>query len=317
MNALSKDLRQRILNYALNHSVRQTARAFHVSPNTVQQIKKLFYETGGIEPRPSKPVHAHAVSPEGELYLKALLLEEVDLTLERLCELYWQAYGVRVGVATMHLTLRRMGLSYKKKTFHDPKKNEEGAEGIKVSYACQLEGVAPEDCIYLDEMGSSLNLSLDYGRSHKGERAHDEKPTAPGETISTAAVLTEHGIEAECLYFGTLTAKRFITYLEVYVLALLVGGKVLIMDNHPVHCAKAVKRFLEEHKVPYIFLPPYSPELNPIEEAFSKIKHYIRKCKPRTEETLFDAISKAIATITEDDVIGYINHAEQYLQVTA
>ena len=60
----------------------------------------------------------------------------------------------------------------------------------------------------------------------------------------------------------------------------------------------------------------YSPELNPIEEAFSKIKHHIRKCKPRTEETLFDAISKAIATITEDDVIGYVNHAEEYLQVT-
>ena len=209
-----------------------------------------------------------------------------------------------------------MGLSYKKKTFHDPKKNQEGAEGIKVSYACQLEGVAPGDRIYLDETGSSLNMSLDYGRSHRGERVQDEKPTAPGETVSTAAVLTEHGIEAECLYFGTLTAKRFITYLEVYVLALLVGGKFLIMDNHPVHCAKAVKRFLEEHKVPYVFLPPYSPELNPIEEAFSKIKHYIRKCKPRTEETLFAAISKAIATITEDDVIGYINHAEEYLQVT-
>jgi len=316
MSALSKDLRQKILNYAMSHSVRKTARRFQVSPNTVHLLKKLFYETGGIEPRPSNAVHAHAVSPEGELYLKTLILEEVDLTLERLCELYWQAYGVRVGVSTMHFKLKHMGLSYKKKTFHDPKKNEEGAEGIKVSYACQLEGVAPEDRIYLDETGSSLNLSLDYGRSPKGERVNDEKPTAPGETISTAAVLTEHGIEAECLYFGTLTAKRFITYLEVYVLALLVGGKVLIMDNHPVHCAKAVKRFLEEHKVPYVFLPPYSPELNPIEEAFSKIKHYIRKCKPRTEETLFNAISKAIATITEDDVIGYINHAEEYLQVT-
>ena len=247
--------------------------------------------------------------------MKTLILEEVDLTLERLCELYGQAYGVRVGVATMHLTLKRMGLSYKKKTFHDPKKNEEGAEGIKVSYACQLEGVAPEDCIYLDEMGSSLNLnlSLDYGRSPKGERVNDEKPTSPGETVSTAAVLTEHGIEAECLYFGTLTAKRFITYLEVYVLALLVGGKVLIMDNHPVHCAKAVKRFLEDHKVPYVFLPPYSPELNPIEEAFSKIKHYIRKCKPRTAKVLFDTIKSAIATVTEDDVIGYVNHAAEYL----
>ena len=78
-------------------------------------------------------------------------------------------------------------------------------------------------------MGSSLNLSLDYGRSPKGERAHDEKPTAPGETISTAAVLTGHGVEAECLYFGTLTAKRFIAYLDVYVLALVVGGKLSLL----------------------------------------------------------------------------------------
>ena len=313
MSALSKDLRQKILNYAMSHSVRKTARRFQVSPNTVHLLKKLFYETGGIEPRPSNAVHAHAVSPEGELYLKTLILEEVDLTLERLCELYWQAYGVRVGVSTMHFKLKHMGLSYKKKTFHDPKKNEEGAEGIKVSYACQLEGVAPEDRIYLDETGSSLNLSLDYGRSPKGERVNDEKPTAPGETISTAAVLTEHGIEAECLYFGTLTAKRFIAYLDVYVLALLVGGKLLIMDNHPVHCAKAVKRFLEDHNVSFAFLPPYSPELNPIEEAFSKIKHYIRKCKPRTAKALFDTIKSAIATVTEDDVIGYVNHAAEYL----
>ena len=171
----------------------------------------------------------------------------------------------------------------------------------------------PEDRIYLDETGSSLNLSLDYGRSPKGERVNDEKPTAPGQTISTAAVLTEHGIEAECLYFGTLTAERFIAYLDVYVLALLVGGKLLIMDNHPVHCAKAVKRFLEDHKVSFAFLPPYSPELNPIEEAFSKIKHYIRKCKPRTAKALFDTIKSAIATVTEDDVIGYVNHAEEYL----
>jgi transposase len=313
MNALSKDLRQRIFNYALNHSVRKTARAFRVSPNTVHLLKKLWYETGGLEPRPCEAVHAHAVSPEGELFLQALVVEAVDVTLERLCERYEQAYGVRVGVATMHLTLKRMGLTYKKKTFHDPKRDGEGASGIKDSYICQLEGVAPENRVYLDETGSTLNMNLGYGRSPKGERVHDDKPTAPGETVSTAAVLTGHGIEAAAQYRGTLTAKRFISYLEVYVLCLMAGGKVLIMDSHPVHCAKAVQRFLDGRNVPFVFLPPYSPELNPIEEAFSKIKHYIRKCKPRTAETLFDAIRSAIATVTEDDVIGYVNHAEEYL----
>ena len=116
MSALSKDLRQRILNYALVNPVRETARIFQVSPNTVHLLKALWYETGGIEPRPGHAVHAHAVSPEGELFLQTLLLEDVDLTLEELCAFYAQAYGVRVGVATMHLTLKRMGLSDKKKT---------------------------------------------------------------------------------------------------------------------------------------------------------------------------------------------------------
>jgi len=313
MNALSKDLRQRILNHALIHSVRQTARAFRVSPNTVHRLKKLYYETGGIEPRASKAVHAHAVSPEGELYLQTLVQEDVDSTLEQFCERYQQAYGVRVGVTTMHNTLKRLGYTYKKKTFHDPKRDGEGAVGIRASYACQLDGVRPEDRVYLDETGSCLNLNLAYGRSRKGERAHDENPTAPGETISTAAVLTEHGVEAADLYSGTLTAKRFTAYLEGFVLALMFGGRVLIMDNHPVHYAKIVLRFLVEHKVPFVYLPPYSPELNPIEEAFSKIKHHIRKCKPRTAETLCDTIRAAIATVTEDDVIGYVNHAALFI----
>ena len=85
------------------------------------------------------------------------------MTLERLCELYGQTYGVRVGVATMHLTLRRMGLTYKKKTFHDPKRDEEGASHIKNSHICQLEGVTPENRVYLDETGSTLNMTLGYG----------------------------------------------------------------------------------------------------------------------------------------------------------
>ncbi len=115
MNALSNDLRQRILNYAFNHSVRQTADVFQVSPNTVHCLKKLYYETGGVAPRPCRAVHEHAVSPEGEMYLKILLLEDVDLTLAQLCDRYEETYGVRVGVSTLHLTLKRLGLTLKKK----------------------------------------------------------------------------------------------------------------------------------------------------------------------------------------------------------
>jgi transposase len=124
--------------------------------------------------------------------------------------------------------------------------------------------------VYLDEMGATLNMNLAYGRSRQGERAYDENPTAPGETINTIAVLTEHGVEAVEMHRESLTAPRFIFYLSMYLIPLLMGGKVLIMDNHPVHHAKRVVEFLEDQNIQYIYLPAYSPELNPIEEAFSK-----------------------------------------------
>jgi transposase len=152
-----------------------------------------------------------------------------------------------------------------------------------------------------------------YGRSPQGERVYDASPVAPGETPHTVAVMTERGVEGEGLYSGTLTAERFIAYLEIHVLALVTGNRVLILDNHPVHCARAAQEFLAAHQVPYLYLPRYSPELNPIEEAFSKIKHCVKKHKPRTQEALFNAIKSAIKTVTEDDVIGYVNHAAEYL----
>jgi len=166
-------------------------------------------------------------------------------------------------------------------------------------------------------MGSTLNLNLAYGRSKQGEEVYDENPTAPGETVSTVAVLTDQGIQGVDMYLGSMTAKRFVLYLEIYIIDLIVGGKVLIMDNHPVHTSIMVREFLESHNIPYIYLPTYSPELNPIEEAFSKIKHYIRKRKPRLVRDLIYTIKDAVQTVTQDDVIGYVNHAEEFLYVTA
>ena len=171
----------------------------------------------------------------------------------------------------------------------------------------------PEDRVYLDEMGCASNLALDHGRSRQGERLYDANPTAPGVTVNTAAALTGTGVEAVWTYTGSLTAELFVCYLQVHILKLLAGGRVLIMDNHPAHCAKIVAEFLEEHKVAYVYLPRYSPELNPIEEALSKIKHMVRKFKPRFPDELVGAIRAAIKTVTQDDVINYINHAEEFI----
>ena len=203
------------------------------------------------------------------------MFEHKDLTLEQLCEHYQLVYGVRVGVTTMHNALKRIGIT-RKKTFYHPDKYSDENIDKKDRYVIELEKTKPEDRVYLDEMGCCLNMNLGYGRSPSGQRVYDENPTFPGERMSTVSLLTEKGIAARFSYTGTMDAELFVLYLEVYVIKVLAGGKTLIMDNLPVHHAKIVTRFLEEHKVRFLFLPPYSPELNPIEEAFSKIKHFVR-----------------------------------------
>jgi transposase len=91
-------------------------------------------------------------------------------------------------------------------------------------------------------------------------------------------------------YVGSMTAQRFVNYIYLYVLPILTTGQVLIMDRHPVHYAQLTQDYLEGNGVTFIYLPAYSPELNPIEEAFSKIKALIKKQKPRTLEALLESI---------------------------
>ncbi len=85
------------------------------------------------------------------------------------------------------------------------------------------------------------------------------------------------------------------------------------MDNHPVHHAKIVQNFLKENNINFLFLPPYSPNLNPIEEAFSKVKSILRNEKARTEQELVSAITRACKMITPENAFGYFKHAYEYL----
>lgn len=312
MKPYSHDLRIRIYNYSLTHSIRKTAEIFSVSPSTVNLLKQLYLETGALEPRECPSEYPHLITPEGEKYLQLLLSEEVDLTLEGLRNRYEEAFGVRVSIGTMYNLLEKLNITRKKKTFSDPKKNTLEVETKKESYDKQLAEIESEKRFYLDETGSCMNMTLLYGRSPQGQRVYDKKPTSPGTRINTIAILSEEGIKAQYSYTDSLTARLFIIYLNTFVLPILTNGQTLILDNHPVHRAKSVQNYLKQNKIKFLYLPPYSPELNPIEEAFSKFKQYIKKQKARTVDALLNAIKDAINTITRSDIIGYFNHAAEF-----
>jgi transposase len=315
MKPYSHDLRVRIYNYSLTHSVRETAKTFMVSPNTVQLLKKLHNETGCLEPRKSSFEPSRLISPEDEWYIVLLLSEKMDITLEELQRRYEEERGIHVSLGTLFNLLKRLNITRKKKTFYDPKKNTPEAQLEKELYKQNLEAIPEEKRFYADETGCYLNMTPLYGRSFCGKRAHDEKPTCRGETVNTVSILSEDGLKAEFHYKQALTAELFIVYLIIFVLPIMKDNQTLILDRHPAHCAKIVKNFLKQNNIKYLYLPPYSPELNPIEEAFSKVKQYIKKQKARTVDTLIEAINNGINTVTRNDITGYIKHAYEFLMV--
>jgi transposase len=317
MKAYSQDFRQRLLSYSLSHTLRETARVFHVALPTVYELRRLFCETGALQPRPPGAARPRTISPEGELYVQLLLHETVDLTLAELCTRYTAAFGVPVSPSTMHATLKRLRITRKRKTTYDPKKNTEAVQADTERYHQQVDSIPLEQRLYLDETGSRLNMTLPYGRAPEGERAVDEQPTSPGATISIVAGLTDHGVEGQFCYQGEMTSERFVAYLEVYLIPLLLrSGQRLILDPHPVHRAGDVQACLERHHIPYLFLPPYSPELNPMEEGWSQFKHFLKHQKARTAERLLELLNQVGKIITPSDAQGYFQHAEDFSLVS-
>ena len=159
MKPYSYDLRIRIYNYSLTHSIRKTAAVFSVSPNTVLLLKKLFIETGSLNPRDRSFQPPHLITPKGEIYLQLLLDNEVDLTLEEIREHYEKKFGILVSIGTMYNTLKNLNITRKKKTFSDPKKSTDEVKVKKEIYDEKLNEIDPEKYLNVKEVARRLSVS--------------------------------------------------------------------------------------------------------------------------------------------------------------
>jgi transposase len=161
---------------------------------------------------------------------------------------------------------------------------------------------------WLDESGTNCGMTRLYGRAFSDERINDYVPDVRFERTSVIAVLGLNGIIAPMVYKGTMNGEFFGGYVEQCLAPLMKKGDTLILDSLSAHKVDGVLDSLIEKCVTIMFQPRYSPDLNPIELAWSKIKAYLRKVKARTYDTLFTAIGEAIDCITEYDIVGWIKH---------
>ena len=162
-----------------------------------------------------------------------------------------------------------------------------------------------EKLVFIDEPGAKTNMTRLYGRAKNGARAIDSTPGGHWSTTTMISSIKLDGSTAPMVVNGATNKEVFKVYVEKFLLPTLNKGDIVILDNLSAHKSKDILELIESVGAELWYLPPYSPDLNPIEKMWSKIKAILRTIKARTEQELISAIAKALGQITSKDVMGW------------
>jgi transposase len=163
--------------------------------------------------------------------------------------------------------------------------------------------------VFVDETGASTKMARLYGRALRGERCVAAVPHGHWKTTTFVGGLRLSGMTAPMVLDGPMNGLAFLAWVEQELAPTLSPGDIVVMDNLPAHKPAAVRTAIERCGAELRYLPPYSPDLNPIEMAYSKLKALLKKAAARTVATLWAAIADAIAQITRQDSLGYFKAA--------
>jgi transposase len=170
--------------------------------------------------------------------------------------------------------------------------------------------VDSERLVFVDEMGVHTSLAPVYGYSLRGERLRLKVPRNRGKNTTLLASITLLGGMGETMAVeGSTDREVFESYVEHALAPTLEAGQVVLMDNLSAHKPARVRQLIEERGCELIYLPAYSPDFNPIEEAFSKIKGKLRQAGARTKDALVEVLGEALSAVSARDALGYFEHA--------
>jgi transposase len=169
--------------------------------------------------------------------------------------------------------------------------------------------VDPRRFVFVDECSTSVRMVPLRARAPKGERAFGKAPRNWKENVTLiSSISLARGVGASMSVEGPADGEAFLLYVERFLCPALERGQIVVMDNLQVHKMRRVRELIEERGCSLVFLPPYSPDFNPIEQAFSKIKGLLRKAKARSFEALVQATGVALSAVTKEDARGFFVH---------
>jgi len=169
--------------------------------------------------------------------------------------------------------------------------------------------VAPERLVFVDECGTHTSMAPIYGYAPEGERLRLSVPRRRGKNTTVLSSMSLGGMGPTLAVEGATTAAVFEAYVEQVLAPSLRAEQVMVMDNLGAHRPKRVRELIEQRGCELLYLPGYSPDYNPIEEAFAKIKHLLRRAAARSKGALLDAIGAALSAVSAADAQSFFEHA--------
>lgn len=192
-------------------------------------------------------------------------------------------------------------LPAQKKSLHAAERDSEANQKRRVEFLEKIRSVPPERLIYLDESGVTTQMTRLYARSRDGARIHEAAPQGHWKILTILGAISTRGMIATMTIEEATDADIFLAYLDHCLCPELRPGDVVVMDNLSSHKVKQVRQKIEETGAELLYLPPYSPDLNPIEKAWSKLKILLRSAKARSKEALDEAIAEHLPEITPEN----------------
>lgn len=189
---------------------------------------------------------------------------------------------------------------------------EQDRPDVAAARACWREDQPKIDAdrlVFIDETGTATNMGRRYGRCRRGDRLNAKLPHGHWKTTTFVAGLRADGITAPCVIDGPMNGPTFRAYVEQFLAPTLKPGDVVVMDNLSAHKVEGVREAIEAAGATLRYLPPYSPDLNPIEQVFAKLKALLRKAAERSVEALWNRIGNLLDLFSPTECASYFKNA--------
>jgi transposase len=235
--------------------------------------------------------------------LLGLLREQNDRTDAEYARRLAQHTGLRVSPQTINRAWRRLGITRKKKVLHATEQDRPDVQRARRSFRRWARRRRGRRFIFVDEFGTHLGLTRRYARARRGRRAVGDVPDNSDPNVTLTVGLSDRGIVAPTAFEGGTNGERFEDYVRFTLGPRLRRGDVVVVDRLGAHRSAAARG------ATYRLLPPYSPDLTPVENCRSKVKASWRKASARSWNALVDAVATAIRSVTPDDTYGWLRHA--------